>query len=228
MIPPKTHFELSDEAEARCLMLSHAILTSNPIQWRLQCKRLGDVVISSCLLVLLLPILILISLVIRMTSRGPIFFRQTRVGADGIEFQMLKFRTMKAESCADVPLLDAGNHLWKQKDDPRLTPVGRWLRRTSLDELPQLLNVLRGHMSLVGPRPLPRCMLQAPPSLLLAREVPKPGITGLWQIRDRRRNTSIWYMLPHDLEYAATLSLRRDAIILLRTLRVVVRCDGAV
>ena len=210
------------------MMLSQSIMASAQSQWRLRCKRAEDVVISCCLLILFLPILVLITLLIRITSRGPVLFRQTRVGAKCIKFQMLKFRTMQSERCTDVPFVDAGNNIWKREDDPRLTVVGRWLRRTSLDELPQLFNVLRGDMSLVGPRPLPPCMLQAPPAILQARAVQKPGITGLWQIRDRRRNTSIWHMLPHDLEYAARLSLWRDVVILLRTLRVVIGCDGAI
>lgn len=218
---------LPADAEARCVVLCQAILTSRQKRWRLQGKRLADISISASLLVLFLPVLALIAIIIRVTSPGPVIFRQTRVGARGIPFQMLKFRSMKVEECADAPLLDAQNRLRKQADDPRLTAIGRWLRRTSVDELPQLLNVLRGHMSLVGPRPLPPSMLVAPLSFLQARASQRPGMTGLWQIRDRCRNTSIWYMLPHDLEYVANLSLRRDVVILLGTVGAFIQGDGA-
>jgi len=195
---------------------------------RLIVKRAIDLLVSVALLIALCPLLFLITLLIYFTSPGSILFRQTRVGLEQGTFKILKFRTMHSNVCSDNPRFDHQNNLVKRVNDPRLTKVGRCLRRLSIDELPQLINVLRGEMSLVGPRPLPKSMLCASPALIETRAAVRPGITGLWQIRQRQDNTSLQHMIHHDLEYISTLSVRRDIVILLRTVQVVIRCDGAV
>jgi lipopolysaccharide/colanic/teichoic acid biosynthesis glycosyltransferase len=201
-------------------------------------KRLLDVVLSSILLVDLLPIMGLCALAIRLESRGPILYRQRRIGKDGRPFTMLKFRSMFADAdasshqefvakfirgSADGQLTGNGQ-VYKLVNDARVTRVGRWLRKTSLDELPQLLNVLRGEMSLVGPRPpLPYELEHYTPADLRRLDA-KPGITGLWQVSGRNK-TTFSEMVALDLEYVRTQSLRLDISILLRTIPVVL--EGA-
>ena len=191
-------------------------------------KRVIDWFTAVVILVLFSPLLLFIGIGIKLTSPGPVIFSQRRVGSGGTEFCILKFRTMAMACCAEEPQVDKSGRLFKKPGDPRVTPYGRWLRRFSLDELPQLLNVVRGEMSLVGPRPLPRSMLTGPAESLAERAAVRPGITGLWQIRDRAANTCLHPMLPHDLEYVRTISLRLDASIILRTLPAVWRGRGAV
>lgn len=186
-------------------------------------KRLMDVVGATLLLSLASPLLLVIAVAIRATSRGPVLFRQERLGRNGTRFQLYKLRTMHLDAenvlhaCAD--LYDrylAGGCKLADGEDPRITAVGRFLRRTNLDELPQLFNVLRGDMSLVGPRPIvPAEAVLYPEFAGTLRFVP-PGITGPWQIQ---RGTSADYgrRAELDRQYAATCSLRGDAIILKRT-----------
>lgn len=193
---------------------------------RLAVKRLLDIAMSSLILVCLLPVLVLISLAILVRSGRPILFRQTRVGRDGVPFTMVKFRTMTvdADKSLDV-LLDSNERtgpLFKASNDPRVTTVGRVLRRTSLDELPQLFNVLAGTMSMVGPRPaLPSEVAQFPPELRVRESMPQ-GLTGLWQIEGRTDAEFATYA-QLDIRYVETWSLRRDFMILLRTPFVVVK-----
>lgn len=184
-------------------------------------KRAMDVGVSSMVLLTLLPAMLLIALAVRLGSRGPVLYRQTRIGRGGHEFQMLKFRSMIDGADEQKPLLtsfnEAAGGLFKMADDPRVTRVGRILRRLSLDELPQLLNVLRGHMSLVGPRPLvpdedryaegwERRRLQVP-----------PGMTGIWQILGSTR-IPFDEMVKLDYLYGANWSVWLDIKILLRTI----------
>lgn len=182
-------------------------------------------------LTLLLPLFVLVALAIRLTSRGPVLFHQVRVGHRGAPFTMLKFRTMRPGAEHElVELLDRnesdGGVLFKMREDPRVTGVGRWLRRLSLDELPQLINVARGSMSLVGPRPpLPgeaaRYSADARRRLLV-----KPGLTGLWQVSGRSNLT--WEdSLRLDLRYVDDWSLKLDTVVLIRTVGAVLRADGA-
>jgi exopolysaccharide biosynthesis polyprenyl glycosylphosphotransferase len=201
-------------------------------------KRMMDVVGSSLALILLLPLLGIIALVIKLTSRGPVLFRQERVGRLGERFTFLKFRSMYVSNDHEihkhyVKRLIAGQinteqgGVFKIKDDPRITRVGQFLRKTSLDELPQFWNVLLGQMSLVGPRPpLPyevdaydiwhrRRLLEA-----------KPGITGLWQVYGRSR-ICFDDMVRLDLRYAQSCSLWLDLKILLQTPRAVLAGEGA-
>jgi exopolysaccharide production protein ExoY len=200
-------------------------------QLELGLKRFFDVVVSSLALVALLPVFAIVALAIRITSPGPIIFQQRREGYQGHGFLMLKFRSMKVRhdeviTQAQQESAERGQ-LIKMHGDPRITRVGRFLRRTSLDELPQLINVLKGEMSLIGPRPLLPFMLEPHPEFREARAQVRPGITGLWQIRDRENNTNALSMLPHDLEYIHRFSLWLDLSILLSTVGAVLSRRGA-
>ncbi len=194
-------------------------------------KRQMDFWLALGALLALLPILLLVFLLLRLSSRGPAIFRQTRVGLRQKPFVMYKFRTMRV---GPEPVLSglqresAGRGvLVKGRKDPRVTALGRILRVTSLDELPQLINVLKGDMSLVGPRPLLPFMLAPYPEFSAIRSLVRPGITGLWQLRDRANNTNATAMMAHDLEYVQRLGLGLDLAILLRTPWAVASRQGA-
>ena len=193
-------------------------------------KSCADRAVSAVAVLILLPLLVVIGLAVRLTSRGPALFRQTRDGLHGREFTVLKFRTMTrdAESLrASVSHLNVHStgHLFKVENDPRVTPLGRWLRRTSLDELPQLVNVLRGQMSLVGPRPLPTT--DTPYDGEARRRLfVKPGLTGLWQISGRA-DLDWDEAVRLDLRYVENWSLALDALIIWKTLFVVIKRSGA-
>jgi exopolysaccharide biosynthesis polyprenyl glycosylphosphotransferase len=183
-------------------------------------KRAMDVIVATATLIVLAPVFALIAAAIKLDSPGPIFFRQRRIGRKGRYFEMIKFRSMVSDAESLKPDLRARNEveggLFKITDDPRITHVGRLLRRTSLDELPQLLNVLRGDMSLVGPRPL----IPDEDALIAGwqrrRLVVKPGMTGLWQIFGSSR-IPMQDMVKIDYLYGANWSLWLDLKILLRT-----------
>jgi exopolysaccharide biosynthesis polyprenyl glycosylphosphotransferase len=192
-------------------------------------KSVLDRIVACGLLVGLLPVLLLAALAIRLTSAGPVLFRQTRIGRGGQEFRVVKFRTMHRGAEHRLAELAGSNEtdglLFKIHDDPRVTPVGRFLRRTSLDELPQLLNVLRGDMSLVGPRPLPVKDADFTGDVR-RRLLVRPGITGLWQVTGRSRLS--WEdSVRLDLYYVENWSISLDLAILLRTVAAVVRGTGA-
>jgi exopolysaccharide biosynthesis polyprenyl glycosylphosphotransferase len=197
-------------------------------------KRAFDVVVSGTALVVLAPLLLVIAVAIKLDSRGPVLFRQRRVGKDERRFEVLKFRSMRADAerrkaeVAELSFHGGGNDsgMFKIRDDPRITRAGAWLRRTSLDELPQLLNVLRGEMSLVGPRPLIDSEFCQISGELRRRITVPPGITGLWQVNGRS-DVPFEEMVGLDLLYAANWSLRRDLRILARTLPAVMRGEGA-
>jgi exopolysaccharide biosynthesis polyprenyl glycosylphosphotransferase len=188
-------------------------------------KRAFDVAATTVGLLLLSPVLTAIALAIRLDSKGPIFFRQVRVGRHSQHFFMVKFRSMVADADArkgEISSLNvAGAGLFKAKDDPRVTRVGHFLRRSSLDELPQLFNVLRGEMSLVGPRPLVTDEDAQILGLDRSRLRFKPGMTGPWQLLGSR--VSLQEMVEIDYLYASNWSLWLDLKILLRTVRYVVR-----
>ncbi len=198
--------------------------------WQRVVKRILDVVVAAALLVLAAPLMLLIALAIKLDSPGPVIFRQRRVGKDGRLFTFYKFRGMVADAEARLHevahLNEVDGPIFKSRRDPRVTRVGRVLRRTSLDELPQLWNVLRGDMSLVGPRPpLPTEVAQYEPwqrDRLLA----PGGITGLWQVSGRNL-LGFEDMVRLDLEYITRWSLWLDLVILARTVLVVFTARGA-
>jgi lipopolysaccharide/colanic/teichoic acid biosynthesis glycosyltransferase len=190
-------------------------------------KRAVDVFVAVALLVVFSPIWLLCSLLIKLTSRGPVIFRQERMGVNGRPFTVFKFRTMRIGASDDVhrafvtdyilgalPLQDSGSY--KLRRDARITVIGRILRKLSLDEAPQLINVLRGEMSIVGPRPPIRYEVERYDAHQLRRLAVRPGITGLWQVSGRNR-LSFAEMCELDLEYIDTWSLRGDLAIMLRT-----------
>jgi exopolysaccharide biosynthesis polyprenyl glycosylphosphotransferase len=200
--------------------------------WKRLVKGMLDRSLAVAIILLLSPVLLGIALAIRVTSDGPVLFRQVRVGRLGTEFVLWKFRTMRVGAELELEgLLDQNKHgddgpMFKMRWDPRVTPLGRWLRRYSLDELPQLWNVIRGSMSLVGPRPpLPSETAQ------YARDVHrrllvKPGITGLWQVSGRADLPWI-EAVRLDLYYVENWSVVMDLALLWRTVATVVRRNGA-
>jgi lipopolysaccharide/colanic/teichoic acid biosynthesis glycosyltransferase len=199
-------------------------------RWQSACKRLCDFLVALGLLLLLSPLLAATALAIKLGSSGPVLFRQEREGWHGRRFFILKFRTMHATGQSPDGQgrgMRADGTLLKMPHDPRVTAIGRWLRKTSVDELPQLWNVLRGEMSLVGPRPLIPFMLEGDQEFRQVRALVRPGLTGLWQLRDRANNTSAAAMRPHDLEYIERFSLGLDFLILLRTIPAVLAGKGA-
>jgi len=178
-------------------------------------KRTFDIAVSSAVLTILSPLYLVIATLIKLSSRGPVLFAQERVGLNGRKFKMLKFRTMR-----EGPELKSDSH-WTVPNDPNVTALGRWLRRTNLDELPQFLNVLMGHMSVVGPRPerpffLDRFRGQIPE--YMARHYVKSGITGWAQVNGWRGDTSIPQRVAHDLYYIRNWAMRLDLKILFLTL----------
>ena len=193
-------------------------------------KRGIDLLLSSVGVLLLAPLLLVVALAVRLDSPGPVLFRQERIGVAGSRFTMFKFRSMVTDAEARLAELARTNEgaglLFKMKDDPRITRVGRVLRRYSLDELPQLFNVLNGTMSLIGPRPpLPR-EVAAYEGRVNRRLLIKPGITGLWQVSGRSNLT--WEeSVKLDLYYVENWSVTTDFVILLKTVRAVLRRDGA-
>lgn len=194
-------------------------------------KRVCDIVGAMVALILCLPLFLVLTILIKLDSpQSPVFFRQRRVGWRGEPFTMLKFRTMGvgAESLRETlrPFSVVSAPVFKMPDDPRVTRVGRWLRRWSLDELPQLWNVLQGAMSLVGPRPLPVEEVRMDEEVHQRRCQVKTGLTGLWQISGRASlPLEEWFAL--DLEYVEKASLWLDVKILLKTPIVVMSGRGA-
>jgi lipopolysaccharide/colanic/teichoic acid biosynthesis glycosyltransferase len=199
-------------------------------------KRTMDVIGSLLGLLFLVPFVLLpIALLIRRDSRGPILFRQARMGQGGRVFRCLKFRTMVPDAEQRLRDLEARNEsaggvLFKIKDDPRVTPLGRFLRRSSLDELPQLWNVLVGEMSLVGPRPLQlrdsEKLERLDPEGYARRLSVRPGITGPWQVGGRSETDS-GRMIRLDLDYVERWSIGVDVTILVKTVSVVIGRQGA-
>ena len=206
--------------------------TSPELSWATLVKTSMDRVLSAVGLVVLFPVFVLIAIGILCTSPGPVFFRQRRAGLHGHPFEMWKFRTMcnNAEQLRDelASLNVMQGPVFKVEDDPRVTKFGRWLRFTSMDELPQLLNVLRGEMSLVGPRPLPVYEVEKFERVAHRRRLSmKPGLTCLWQIRGRNKVTDFRDWVRMDLEYIDNWSVFLDLYILVRTIPVVLAGSGA-
>jgi lipopolysaccharide/colanic/teichoic acid biosynthesis glycosyltransferase len=197
-----------------------------PLTWYV--KRILDWGVAALLLVILSPVILALASLVRIDSPGPIFFRQWRVGKRGRLFRIIKFRTMGVDAeqlhhqvMGDLP----GLH--KREDDPRVTPLGRWMRKYSLDELPQLINVVRGEMSLVGPRPwaLYDAVRLSPEGQ--RRLNARPGITGLWQVQARANLLDIEAVNRWDLEYLSTWTLWHDLKLLVTTVPKVLSGSGA-
>lgn len=196
--------------------LSFITLQDTPIYgWNAVLKRCFDISLSLILLILFSPVLLIISCAVKLSSKGTLFYKQQRMGLDGRRFQMLKLRTMREDAEKDT------GPVWVKKDDPRRTKLGAFLRRTSLDELPQLFNVLKGEISLVGPRPERPVFVEEfrkqIPKYILRHKV-KAGITGWAQVNGLRGNTSLEKRIEYDLYYIEHWSLLFDVKILLLTL----------
>jgi exopolysaccharide biosynthesis polyprenyl glycosylphosphotransferase len=193
-------------------------------------KSFFDLSVAALLLVLLSPLFLVLALIIKLDTGGPVFFRQVRVGRGGEVFRMYKFRTMHVDAEQRVAAMSQANQaagvLFKMRDDPRTTRSGRLLRRHSLDELPQLINVLMGDMSLVGPRPPLPSEVEQYPQDMRRRLVVRPGMTGLWQVSGRS-DLSWEDSIRLDLRYVENWSLTVDLVILMRTAMVVMRGSGA-
>jgi exopolysaccharide biosynthesis polyprenyl glycosylphosphotransferase len=218
-------------------ILGHPLLifrTAPELSWRSLFKQVMDFAGSLLLLLLLIviPVIPLIAVAIKLTSSGPVFFRQQRSGRNGAPFTLYKFRTMVTNAEQLKHELAAMNEMsgpvFKVTNDPRVTPLGKFLRKYSLDELPQLFNVLRGEMSLVGPRPLPVDEVKRFNDLAHRRRLSvKPGLTCLWQISGRNQITDFKDWVRLDLDYIDNWSLSLDLKILFLTIPVVLRGTGA-
>jgi len=190
-------------------------------------KRIMDIVIALGLILVFSPIFIIAAILIKLTSRGPVVFKQTRLGLNGRPFQILKFRTMRTDMEDDIhrafmkkviekQKASGSCQVFKMKDDPRITFVGKILRKTSLDELPQLFNVVKGEMSVIGPRPPLAYEVECYKKWQLERLTGLPGITGLWQVSGRN-HTDFETMVRQDIEYIKTRDLSLDLKILFKT-----------
>jgi lipopolysaccharide/colanic/teichoic acid biosynthesis glycosyltransferase len=196
-------------------------------------KRIIDLLLALIGLILLSPLLIIASWQIHHFDKGPVFFTQERIGKKGKPFAMVKLRTMRLGAADEQNSLDidkenvAGNSvLFKLKDDPRITKPGRWLRRYSVDEVPQLLNVMIGNMSIVGPRPPLQQEVDQYDEFVTSRFIVKPGLTGLWQISGRSELD--WEeSIRADLNYVQNWSIMFDLVIIWRTIKTVLSGKGA-
>jgi len=210
---------------------------SRPAPASMMARRALDVAVAGTVLLAMVPVIAITAIAVRMTSPGPVLFRQRRLGRQMRPFTVLKFRTMRADADSAVhreyvrqligttPEDQRREGLFKLAVDDRITRVGRFLRSWSLDELPQLWNVLRGEMSLVGPRPVIEYEVEQYPDWYLRRFAVKPGLTGLWQVSGRNE-LSYEDMVRFDIEYAERRSLWLDVRILARTALVVMRRQG--
>lgn len=225
-------------ARASHLFPSHVALRAPGAPTLPTSKRCIDVVLAGIALVLLSPVLAAVAVAVRLSSPGPVLFRQERLGQGGQPFIMLKFRTMyvgRSDAAhrsyvtrlltEESPATGGAAPLFKLQCDPRVTPLGQWLRRTSLDELPQLINVLVGDMSLVGPRPVLAWEVQLYRGDEHRRFDVPPGITGLWQVSGRNR-LSMRQALALDVEYVRRHSLWFDLVILVRTIPALIRREA--
>jgi exopolysaccharide biosynthesis polyprenyl glycosylphosphotransferase len=218
----------ADDMLGELLITHHTGMTEG---WRTDAKRLFDIVVSSALLLLLIPLLVVIAAGVKLSGPGPVLFAQSRVGLGKRRFKMYKFRTMDADAEQRISQLkhlnEVSGPVFKLRDDPRITPFGKCLRKCSLDELPQLINVIKGEMSLVGPRPLPlRDYEGFNQDWQRRRFSVRPGLTCLWQIAGRSTIPfETWMQL--DLEYIDGWSLWLDMQILLRTIPAVLKGFGA-
>jgi len=193
-------------------------------------KKFMDITVSIILLLILSPLMLIIALLIKLTSKGPIIYRQARVGLRGRQFDLYKFRSMVADADKIRVDLESKNEMdgptFKIKDDPRITPIGKLLRRTGFDELPQLINVLKGEMSLIGPRPPLKSETEQYKRWQLRRLSVKPGLSCFWQIIPDRNSVKFEKWMELDLAYIDNWSLRLDFIILVKTIKTVFQRTG--
>jgi exopolysaccharide biosynthesis polyprenyl glycosylphosphotransferase len=193
-------------------------------------KRMLDLTVATVGLLVTAPVMLAIAAAVKLDSRGPVFYRAERVGAGGDAFAMIKFRSMYVDADTRRAVLAEDNMgagpLFKVKNDPRVTRVGRFIRRYSLDELPQFFNVLGGSMSVVGPRPALAHEVEQYPPVMLRRMLVKPGVTGAWQVSGRS-DLSWDESIRIDVGYVENWSLGTDVGIIARTVRTVLTSDGA-
>nr|WP_222591803.1 sugar transferase [Paenibacillus xylanexedens] len=181
-------------------------------------KPLADFVIAILLLLITLPVMLLSAILIKLDSKGPVIFKQERYGKNGVKFNIYKFRTMRTDA-PKYGLSPTTSH------DPRITRLGRILRKTSLDELPQLLNIIKGDMSFIGPRPeMKRIVEECYTDLERRRFLVKPGITGLWQVSEARKEP-IHHNLQYDFHYISNVSMRMDITIIFKTIGVMIKSN---
>ncbi len=190
-------------------------------------KRIVDLILSVLLIIMSMPLQLFIAILIKFNSEGPILYLQKRVGKDGELFTIFKFRTMYKEFSVLFDEDSKSYEFKKYRGDSRITSFGKFLRRTSLDELPQFYNVLIGNMSMVGPRPLLECMLYQHYDLNEIRSTVKPGITGLWQISNRENCQNVSDMIDYDFQYISNPSIINDMKIIFVTIWVVLIGKGA-
>jgi exopolysaccharide biosynthesis polyprenyl glycosylphosphotransferase len=231
MVTPR-HFEAGTRASYSGAARSSTVETPIPVLNvpYARAKRVLDLFVAFMVILLFSPIFLMVALLVKLTSRGPVLFKQTRVGQGGKLFTCYKFRSMcvdaEAKKRALMSLNEADGPVFKIKNDPRVTPIGKWIRKFSLDELPQLFNVLRGDMSLVGPRPPVPSEVEKYGVRERQRLAVKPGLTCLWQVSGRS-NVSFDHWMELDIAYIETMSFWGDVRILCQTVPAVVFARGA-
>ena len=193
-------------------------------------KNITDIYVSALALLLLSPIFLILTFIIKLESRGPVLFIQERIGLRGRKFKLIKFRTMNQNAESVKHILEEQNEadgpVFKIEDDPRVTRLGRILRKTGLDELPQLINVVKGEMSLIGPRPPIEKEVVQYKRWQLRRLSVKPGITCTWQVLENRNDVSFEKWMNLDLDYIDNWTLKKDAKLLFKTFNTVVKATG--
>jgi lipopolysaccharide/colanic/teichoic acid biosynthesis glycosyltransferase len=227
----RVHQRIPSRDERELEQLAVRLSRRTPSRYERLLKPAIDRVSALLLLLLLLPVILAISVAVLVVMGRPVLFGQARAGRGGSPFTMLKFRTMLPDRrIAGVMRFEGPERRMTHKsaDDPRHTTLGRWLRKTSLDELPQLLHVLSGRMSLVGPRPELMSLVDTYTPWQRTRHVVRPGVTGLWQTTERGAGRLLHECVDLDLEYIAGMSLRRDVSILLRTPLALLRNKGVI
>lgn len=225
------HRRITSRGEQELEQLAVRLSSRAPTRYERLVKPAIDRLAALLLVVLLLPVLLVTSIAVLVVMGRPVLFSQARAGRGGLPFTMLKFRTMMPDrrGTATAPFEGSERRTThKSADDPRHTRLGRWLRKTSLDELPQLLHVLSGRMSLVGPRPELMSLVDTYAPWQRTRHIVRPGVTGLWQTTERGDGRLLHECVDLDLEYIATMSLRRDVMILLRTPVALLRNKGVI
>jgi len=207
----------------------HAIHSER--QSYIRMKRALDIAIALTMIVLTSPLLLITALLIKLSTRGPVIYTQIRLGQFGHKFLIYKFRTMYTSADFDHEQFEiekAKGTFIKSPKDPRITPIGRYLRNTSIDELPQLFNVLFGDMSIVGPRPSEEFFFLNNQRFKDIRLIVKPGMTGLWQVKNRSNHCTIFDMIEYDIEYIQNMNLWNDLKIIMMTIPAVLQGEGAV